>query len=52
MDKERNRLVASKLAADIGAASAALDLERHDLEREREFLEKRLAEEDERLSHA
>lgn len=51
-DKERDALVVSRLIAEIGAASAALALERHDLEQEQGYLKRRIAEEDERLSHA
>lgn len=52
VDVDRKRLVVEKTAADVVAAIAAVNIERYDLEQERGYLKRRIAEEDERLSRA
>lgn len=50
MDAKREKLVVEKTAAEVETALAALSLERYDLERESEYLRRRIDEEDARLS--
>lgn len=49
MPDDRTALRVMKAEADLEAARAALELERHDLQSERDWLERRIAEERERL---
>lgn len=50
MDAKREKLVVEKAETEMRAALAALALERHDLERDREYLRRRIDEEDARLA--
>ena len=50
MDARRERLVVERAEAEMRASLAALALERHDLECEREYLTRRIGEEDARLA--